>query len=100
MIIQNSKILGGKPIIAGTRMSVEVLLEFLAGGMEIKDALKEFPFLRKEQIEAALSFAAKEVGKKKSRSVQPNPTHSGVTPHEIHRWRQHYSDSNYLSKKK
>jgi len=58
LITQNPKILGGKPIISGTRMSVEVILEFLAGGMEIKDMLKEYPFLKREQIEAAIKYAA------------------------------------------
>lgn len=84
MITHNPKILGGKPIIAGTRMSVEVLLEFLAGGMEIKDALKEFPFLTREQIEAALSFAAREVGKKAHYSKDES-IRSSATPHEIRR---------------
>lgn len=40
LITQDPKILSGKPIIKGTRMSVEVILEFLAGGMEIKDIFK------------------------------------------------------------
>lgn len=85
LITRNPKILGGKPIIAGTRMSVEVLLEFLAGGMEIKDALKEFPFLKKKHIEAALSFAAKEVGKKAQYTNKGESTRSSAIPHEIHR---------------
>ena len=66
LITHDSEILGGKPIIAGTRMSVEVILEFLAGGMEVKDLLKEYPFLTKEQIQAAINFATKLVGKEES----------------------------------
>ncbi|MBI2327140.1 DUF433 domain-containing protein [Candidatus Curtissbacteria bacterium] len=62
LITQNPNILGGKPIIAGTRMSVEVILEFLAGGMEIKEMLKEYPFLTREQIQAAIEYAAGKVG--------------------------------------
>lgn len=58
LIIQNPHILGGKPIIAGTRMSVEVILEFLAGGMEIREMLKEYPYLTREQIQAAIKFAS------------------------------------------
>lgn len=86
MITRNAKILGGKPIIAGTRMSVEVLLEFLAGGMEIKDVLKEFPFLTKAQVEAALSYAAKEVGKNKRHLRKEDaPSSIGAIPHEISR---------------
>lgn len=85
MITQNPKILGGKPIIAGTRMSVEVLLEFLAGGMEVKDALKEFPFLTREQIEASLSFAAKKAGETMVKTAPREPQSSTATLHEIHR---------------
>lgn len=66
LIIQDPEILGGKPVIAGTRMSIEVILELLAGGMEIKDILKEYPFLKKEQIQAAVSYAAKLLAKEES----------------------------------
>lgn len=80
-ITQNPDILGGKPIIKGTRMSVEVILEFLAGGMEIKEMLKEFPFLTREQIQAAIQYAAKAVETKR-------PTNRfQAVPHEIHRRR-------------
>lgn len=85
LITRNPKILGGKPIISGTRMSVEVILEFLAGGMEIKEMLEEYPFLTKEQIQAAIQYAAKQVGSK-------NPDHQNLDKpqavlHEIHRRR-------------
>lgn len=66
LITQNKNILGGKPIIAGTRMSVEVILELLAGGMEIEDILKEYRFLTKKQVQAALDYATKIVGKEES----------------------------------
>ena len=80
LITNDPKILGGKPIIAGTRLSVEVLLEFLAGGMEIKEVLKEFPYLTKKQVQAAISYAAKQVGSPK------NPQNTTI-PHEIRRRR-------------
>ncbi len=80
-IVSNPKILGGKPIIAGTRMSVEVILEFLAGGMEIREMLKEFPFLTRDQIQAAIEYAAKAVEKKR-RDVNLQ-----AIPHEIYRRR-------------
>lgn len=80
-ITQNPTILGGKPIIKGTRMSVEVILEFLAGGMEIKEMLKEFPFLTKKQIQAAIEYAAKAIDiKRRSATLQ-------AVPHEIYRRR-------------
>lgn len=66
LITQNPEILGGKPIISGTRMSVEIILELLSSGMEIKDILQEYPFLKKEQIQAAINYAAKMVSKEES----------------------------------
>jgi uncharacterized protein (DUF433 family) len=66
LITQDPKILGGKPIVAGTRMSVEAILESLSGGMEIKDVLNEYPFLTKKQVQAAINYASKLVGKEES----------------------------------
>ena len=85
LITQDPNILGGKPIISGTRMSVEVILEFLAGGMEIKEILKEYPFLTKAQVEAAVNYAAKIVGKQESYIFDTARTLlSKKSPHEIH----------------
>jgi uncharacterized protein (DUF433 family) len=62
-------------------MSVEVILEFLAGGMEIKEILKEYPYLTQKQVKAAIEYAAKKVGNNKSDSqIQ-------TTLHEISRGR-------------
>ncbi len=65
-IIQDPEILGGKPIIAGTRISVETILELLSSGMEKDEIIKEYPFLTKKQIQAAVNYAAKLVGKEES----------------------------------
>ncbi|MBI5398361.1 DUF433 domain-containing protein [Candidatus Woesearchaeota archaeon] len=56
-IIIDPKILSGKPIINGTRISVEFVLELLASGMNIEDVLKEYPHLKKKDILAALKYA-------------------------------------------
>jgi len=66
LITQDPNILGGKPIITGTRMSVESILELVSSGMEIKEILKEYPFLNKKQIQAAVDYAAKLIGKEES----------------------------------
>ncbi len=55
----DSKILGGKPIIKGTRISVEFILELLASGMEIETILNEYGQLKKEDVLAAIGYAAK-----------------------------------------
>jgi uncharacterized protein (DUF433 family) len=52
-------ILAGKPVIKGTRIPVYLILEFLANGMTEKKILKEYPTLKKEDIKAALMYAAK-----------------------------------------
>lgn len=66
LIIQDPDILGGKPILAGTRMSVESILELLSSGMEIKEIIKEYPFLKNEQVKAAIDYAKTLVGKEES----------------------------------
>jgi len=48
----------GKPCIAGTRITVYDILEYLAGGMSEQEILDDFPSLRAEHIRAALVFAA------------------------------------------
>lgn len=49
---------GGKPCIMGTRITVYDILEYLAGGMSEDEILVDFPALRREDIRAALQFAA------------------------------------------
>ncbi len=48
----------GKPCIRGKRYPVETLLEWLSGGMTIEEILADYPDLEKEDILAALAFAA------------------------------------------
>jgi uncharacterized protein (DUF433 family) len=47
----------GKPCIAGTRITVYDILEYLAGGMTEAQVLEDFPSLRPEHIRASLAFA-------------------------------------------
>jgi len=57
-IERNPDIMLGKPIIKGTRITVELLMRKLANGYEIDDLLKSYPHLEREQILAALEYAA------------------------------------------
>ncbi len=57
-IERNPEIMLGKPIIKGTRITVELLMGKLAGGFTLTDLLKSYPNLNKEQILAALEYAA------------------------------------------
>jgi uncharacterized protein (DUF433 family) len=50
-------ILCGKPVIAGTRLSVEFILGQMAHGATIADLIEEYPRLAQEDIQACLLFA-------------------------------------------
>ena len=54
-------IIMGKPVIAGTRITVELILEKLAAGETIEQILKAHPRLTEEAIWAALAFAAEAI---------------------------------------
>jgi uncharacterized protein (DUF433 family) len=54
----NPRIMMGKPVIRGTRISVEQILENLSANESIDAVLKAHPHLTKDQIHAALAFAA------------------------------------------
>ncbi|MEO5570240.1 MAG: DUF433 domain-containing protein [Bacteroidia bacterium] len=57
-LTSNPNILFGKPIIANTRISVDLVLEKLAAGDTIDDLLDAYPNIKKEDIAACLLFAA------------------------------------------
>ncbi|MEK6886893.1 MAG: DUF433 domain-containing protein [Nanoarchaeota archaeon] len=52
-------VLAGKPVIKGTRISVEFILELLSSDMTIEEILKEYPHLKREDILATLEYASK-----------------------------------------
>jgi len=58
-ITANSNILGGKPIIRGTRISVEFILDLLASQVSEEGILEDYPHLTKEDIHACLRYAAR-----------------------------------------
>ena len=57
-IVSDPDILFGKPTIKGTRISVEQILDELAGGTTLDELLEEYPRLTLEAVYAALAFAA------------------------------------------
>jgi len=57
-IISNPRIMMGKPVIAGTRLTVESILEKLAAGETIDQILEAHPRLTREAVYAAIAFAA------------------------------------------
>jgi uncharacterized protein (DUF433 family) len=58
LIISDPNIMMGKPVVAGTRITVELILEKLAAGETIEQILDAHPHLTRESIQAALAFAA------------------------------------------
>lgn len=54
----NPNVLVGKPVIKGTRISVELLLDRLADGWSMEDILSSYPHLTREDVLAAIAFAA------------------------------------------
>lgn len=53
----DQRILHGKPVIRGLRLSVEMILELLAKGASRHEILEDYPELELEDIQAALSYA-------------------------------------------
>ena len=54
----NPKKMFGKPVIRGTRITVEHILRKLAAGMSVEEILHDHPHLTRDDIYAAIAFAA------------------------------------------
>jgi uncharacterized protein (DUF433 family) len=61
LIKSDPSIMMGKPVVAGTRITVELILERLAAGETIEQLLDSYPRLTKDAVLAALAYAAKAV---------------------------------------
>jgi uncharacterized protein (DUF433 family) len=57
-IVADPKVMLGKPVIRGTRITVENILERLGAGESVEDVLEAYPQLTHEMVQAALAFAA------------------------------------------
>lgn len=56
-IIIDPAILGGKPVVAGTRIPVDLVLEKLAKNTDVAMLLQDYPRLTREDIQAVLTYA-------------------------------------------
>ena len=61
-IVVDPDVLVGKPIVKGTRISVELLLDRFADGWDYDDILEAYPHLTREQVQAAVTFASERGG--------------------------------------
>ena len=58
LIVSNPKIMMGKPVIRGTRITVELILEKFAAGQTEDQILAAYPHITRDGVRAALAFAA------------------------------------------
>lgn len=62
-ITANPDVMLGKPVIKGTRITVELILKKLSDGASIDELLESYPSLKKEDILAAISYSADVISK-------------------------------------
>ncbi len=58
LIVSDPAVMMGKPVVAGTRITVELIIEKLAAGETVEQILEAHPRLTRQTIQAALAFAA------------------------------------------
>ena len=56
----------GKPTVRGMRITVESILQYLSAGDSIEASLEAYPFLEKEDIQACIAFALKNLSSYKN----------------------------------
>ena len=61
----NPDVMLGKPVIKGTRIPVELIIRKLGEGAVLEDLLDAYPNLKKDDIQAALLYAAEHMGNEK-----------------------------------
>jgi uncharacterized protein (DUF433 family) len=57
-IVQNPEVMAGKPVIAGTRMPVEAVLEHLASELDLAELLEAYPSITLDDVQACMAYAA------------------------------------------
>jgi uncharacterized protein (DUF433 family) len=57
-ITHDPKVMGGRPCIRGMRVTVGTIVGLLASGHPVDEVLRAYPYLEREDVQAALSYAA------------------------------------------
>ena len=65
-IVVDPRIMFGKPVIRGTRITVEHVLDLLKQGLSVKEILEDYPYLKKGDIEAAVEYASEALAKERA----------------------------------
>ena len=68
-IVTDPRVMLGKPVVRGTRITVEILLEKLAADLSVEQVLADYPRLTREDILAALEYASQAVGAEEIRPL-------------------------------
>lgn len=61
-ITMDPEVMVGKPVIKGTRITVQLIVQLLANGATETEMLNDYPDLKKEDIKAALLYASEYLG--------------------------------------
>ncbi len=65
----NPKVMVGKPVVRGMRITVEQVLKSLAAGISFDELQQDYPFLEQEDIAACLLYASNLVGEETVHSI-------------------------------
>ena len=61
-IVTNSDICNGRPVICGTRITVQTILEFLGAGDSVEEILEEYPSLTRKDVLACVQYSSRLMG--------------------------------------
>jgi uncharacterized protein (DUF433 family) len=61
-IVIKPDVCNGRPVIRGTRVTVQTILEFLAAGDSVAEILEEYPKLTRADVQACLDYASRLMG--------------------------------------
>ena len=66
----DSAVMVGKPCIKGTRITVELILRWLAGGRSVAEVVEAYPHISEDDVRAVLEYAADEVGRRSPQAAE------------------------------
>jgi uncharacterized protein (DUF433 family) len=61
-IVINPEICNGRPVVRGTRINAQTVLEFLGAGDSVEDILEEYPSLSREDVLACVQYSSRLMG--------------------------------------
>lgn len=61
-IVINPEVCNGRPVVRGTRITVQTVLEFLGAGDSVEDILEEYPSLSREDVLACVQYSSRLMG--------------------------------------